>query len=148
MGGMTNGSRKGSGEDSNEGVGGKETIVKAMGVMETGGEVSGGKATGAQVNKATGGKGDTLMSEREPDNSLPSSDKAAGQNEMEGILRKSYSEAVIEGVRKSARVYVGDSKVRKTDRDLNKGDDVVVFVRTLKQTRVEQVIMSGILPVI
>ena len=34
--------------------------------------------------------------ERETDNKLPS-DKAAGQNVMEGINRKSYSEAVIEG---------------------------------------------------
>ena len=131
------------------------------------------------------------------DNSLQPSDKAAGQNVMEGIHRKSYSEEVIEGVRKRARVFVGDSIVRKTDRDLIKGDDVVVclpgakteaitervenivgsgksgsvlvhvgtnnveresttavvrkyrnLVRTLKQTRVEQVILSGILPVI
>ena len=45
---------------------------------------------------------------------------------MEGIHRKRYSEAVIEGVRKRARVFVGDSIARKTNRDLNKGDDVVV----------------------
>ena len=37
------------------------------------------------------------MREREPDNSLPPSDKAAGQNVMEGIHQKSYSEALIEG---------------------------------------------------
>ena len=116
---------------------------------------------------------------------------------IEGIHRKSYSEAVIEGMRTRARVFVGDSIVRKTDIALNKGDDVVVclpgakieaitervenimdsgksgsvlvrvgttnvemegttaivkkyinLVRTLKQTRVEQVILSGILPVI
>ena len=48
-------------------------IVKAMGVRETG-----GKVTGAQVSQEMGGKGDRLMSEREPDNSLPPSDKAAG----------------------------------------------------------------------
>ena len=82
--------------------------------------MSGGKATGAQVRQETGVKGDRLMSEREPDNSLPPSDKAAGQNVMEGIHRKSYSEAVIEGVRKRARVFVRDSIVRKTDRVLNK----------------------------
>ena len=41
--------------------------------------MSGGKATGAQFSQDTGGKGDRLMSEREPDNSLPPSDKAAGQ---------------------------------------------------------------------
>ena len=45
---------------------------------------------------------------------------------MEGIHRKSYSEAVIGWVRKRARVFWGDSIVRKTDRVLNKGDDVVV----------------------
>ena len=59
--------------------------------------------------------------EREPDNSTPPSDKAAGENVMEGIHRKIYSEAVIEGMRKKARVFVGDSIVRKTDRILNKG---------------------------
>ena len=171
-------------------------IVKVMGVRETGGKVSAGKATEAQVSQETGEKGDRLMGERETDNSLPS-DKAAGQNVMEGIHRKSYSEAVIEGVRKRVRVFVGDSIVRKTDKVLNKGDDVAVclpgakieaitervenivgsgkggsvlahvgtnnveregttatvrkyrqLVITLKQTRVEQVILSGILPVI
>ena len=45
---------------------------------------------------------------------------------MEGIQRKSYSEVVIEGVRRRARVFVGDSIVRKTDRALNKVDDVVL----------------------
>ena len=55
------------------------------------------------------------MSERELDDSLPPSDKTAGH-----IHRKSYSEAVREGVRKRARVFVGDSIVRKTDGVLNK----------------------------
>ena len=134
------------------------------------------------------------MGERETDNSLPG-DKAAVQNVMEGIQRKSYSEAVTEGVRKRAREFVGDSTVRKTDRVLNNRDDMVVclpgakieaitervqnivgsgkggsvyvgtnnveregttaivrkyrqLVRTLKQTQVEQVILSGILQVI
>ena len=45
-----------------------------------------------------------LMGERETDNKLPS-DKAAGQNVMEGIHRNSYSEAVIEGVRKRASLW-------------------------------------------
>ena len=89
-------------------------------MRETGGKVSGGKATVAQVSQETGWKGDRLMCEREPDNSLPISDKAAGQNVMEGIHRKSYSEAVIEGVRKRARVFMGDSIVRKTDRVLKR----------------------------
>ena len=159
--------------------------------------MSGGKATGAQVSQETGGKGDSLMSEREPENSMQPSDKAAGQNVMEKIHWKSYSEAAIEGVRKRGRVFMGDSIIRKTDRVLYKGDDVVVclpgakieaitervennvcsgkggsvlvqvgtnnveregttaivrkyrnLVRTLKQTLVEHIILSGVLPVI
>ena len=54
-----------------------------------------GNATGAQVSQETGGKDEMLMRERELDNSLPPSDKAAGQIVMEGIHRKSYSEAVM-----------------------------------------------------
>ena len=162
---------------------------KEKGVGETGGKTTGVKERGVGETRAkewevgeTGGK--------------ETGGKGSGQNVMEGIERKSYSAAVIEGVRKRARVFVGDSIVRKTDRVLNKGDDVVVclpgakieaitervknivgsgkggsvlvhvgtnnieregttaivrkyrqFVRTLKQTRVEQVILSGILPV-
>ena len=89
--------------DNSEGDVGKETIVKAMGVRETGEKVSEGKATLAQVSQGTGGKGDRLMSETEPDNSLPPSDKAAGQNVMERIHLKSYSEAVIERGRERER---------------------------------------------
>ena len=63
------------GGDSSKGVGrGEDTIVKAMGVRETGGNVSGGKATGAQISQETGGKDDRLTSERETDNSMPPSD--------------------------------------------------------------------------
>ena len=88
-----------------------------------------------------------LMRERDPDNSLPPSDKAAGQTVMEGIHRKSYSEAVIEGVRKRAWVFVGDSMVRKTDRVLNKGEDVVVCLPGAKieaiTERVENIVGLG-----
>ncbi|KAI0222675.1 hypothetical protein LSAT2_026066 [Lamellibrachia satsuma] len=84
-----------------------------MGVRETG-----GKATGAQVCQETGGKGEMLMRERDPDNSLPPSDKAAGQTVMEGIHRKSYSEAVIEGSYSTAG---------------SKNSRAIHFARTLKQ---------------
>ena len=73
--------------------------------------------------------------------------KGSGQNVMEGIERKSYSAAVIEGVRKRPRVFVGDSIVRKTDRVLNKGDDVVVCLPGAKieeiTERVENIVGSG-----
>ena len=59
------------------------------------------------------------------DNMLPD-DMTAGLNVMEWIQRKSYSEVVIDGVRMRVRVFVGDLIVRKTDRVLIKGDDVVV----------------------
>ena len=102
--------------------------------------------TGVQVIQDTGGKGDSLMDEREIDNSLPG-DKTAGQNVTVGIQRKSYSEVVIEGVRKRARVFVGDSIVKKTGRVFNKGDDVVVCLpgAKIKATteRVENIVGSG-----
>ena len=79
-----------------------------MGVRETGGKVSGGKVMGVQVSQEMGGKGNMLTGERELDNRLPS-DKAAGQNVMEGFHRKSYSEAVLEEVSKRARVFLGES---------------------------------------
>ena len=65
MGGKTNGSKeRGVGERVAKESGG-ETIVKAMGVRETGGKVSGGKATGAQVKQGDGRKSDRSMGERE-----------------------------------------------------------------------------------
>ena len=54
------------------------------------------------------------------------SDTTAGQTMTEGNRHKSYSDVVIEGVVRKAGVFVGDSIFRKTDRALNKGDDVVV----------------------
>ena len=189
-GGKVTGRREtGRKETGRKGTGGKTTGVKERGVGETGGKEkgvgeTGGKTTGVKER----GVGETGAKE--------TGGEGSGQNVMEGIERKSYSAAVIEGVRKRARVFVGDSIVRKTDRVLNKGDDVVVclpgakieaitervkhivgsgkggsvlvhvgtnnveregttaivrkyrqLVRTLKQTRVEQVILSGILPV-
>ena len=115
-------------------MGGKTTGVKERGVGETGGkekgvEETGGKTTGVKEREVgeTGGKG-------------------SGQNVMEGIERKSYSAAVIEGVRKRVRVFVGDSIVRKTDRVLNKGDDVVVCLPGAKieaiTERVENIVGS------
>ena len=194
-GGKVTGRREtGRKETGRKGTGGKTTGVKERGVGETGGKEkgvgeTGGKTTGVKER----GVGETRAKEWEVGET---GGKGSGQNVMEGIERKSYSAAVIEGVRKRARVFVGDSIVRKTDRVLNKGDDVVVclpgakieaitervknivgsgkggsvlvhvgtnnvqkegttaivrkyrqLVRTLKQTRVEQVILSGILPV-
>ena len=175
-------------------TGGKEKGVGETGGKEKGVGETGGKTTGVKEREV----GETRAKEWEvgETGAKETGGKGSGQNVMEGIERKSYSAAVIEGVKKRARVFVGDSIVRKNDRVLNKGDDVVVclpgakieaitervknivgsgkggsvlvhvgtnnveregttaivrkyrqLVRTLKQTRVEQVILSGILPV-
>ena len=202
--GETGGKEKGVGETGGKEKGVGETGGKEKGVGETGGKTTGVKEreVGETGGKATGVKerevGETRAKEWEvgETGAKETGGKGSGQNVMEGIERKSYSAAVIEGVRKRARVFVGDSIVRKTDRVLNKGDDVVVclpgakieaitqrvknivgsgkggsvlvhvgtnnveregttaivrkyrqLVRTLKQTRVKQVILSGILPV-
>ena len=202
--GETGGKEKGMGETGGKEKGVGETGGKEKGVGETGGKTTGVKEreVGETGGKATGVKerevGETRAKEWEvgETGAKETGGKGSGQNVMEGIERKSYSAAVIKGVRKRARVFVGDSIVRKTDRVLNKGDDVVVclpgakieaitqrvknivgsgkggsvlvhvgtnnveregttaivrkyrqLVRTLKQTRVEQVILSGILPV-
>ena len=192
--GETGGKEKGVGETGGKEKGVGETRGKTTGVKEREVGETGGKTTGVKEREV----GETRAKEWEvgETGAKETGGKGSGQNVMEGIERKSYSAAVIEGVRKRARVFVGDSIVRKTDRVLNKGDDVVVclpgakieaitqrvknivgsgkggsvlvhvgtnnveregttaivrkyrqLVRTLKQTRVEQVILSGILPV-
>ena len=160
--------------------------MKERGVGETGGKEkgvgeTGGKTTGVKEREV----GETRAKEWE-----------VGETGAKETGGKGSGQNVIEGVRKRARVFVGDSIVRNTDIVLNKGVDVVVclpgakieaitervknivgsgkggsvlvhvgtnnveregttatvrkyrqLVRTLKQTRVEQVILSGILPV-
>ena len=98
----------------------KETGGKMTGAKETGGKATGGNATGvkasaAQDSQETGGKGDMLMDEREINNMLPG-DTTAGQNATEGFRRNNYSEEGVEGVRRRARVIVGESIPRTTYR--------------------------------
>ena len=106
-------------ETGRKGTGAKERGVGETGGKEKGVGETGGKTTGVKEREV----GETRAKEWEVGETGA---KGSGQNVMEGIERKSYSAAVIEGVRKRARVFVGDSIVRKTDRVLNKGDDVVV----------------------
>ena len=117
-------------------------------------------------------------------------------NNMQLMLLLSYSAAVIDGIKRNSRIYVGDSIVRKTDTRLSKEEDVVVclpgariehvtervekimgrgkggtilvhigtnnadkegttaivdkyrkLLKKTKEARVEQIILSGILPV-
>ena len=66
---------------------------------------------------------------------------------QEGERRKSYSSAVIDGIKRNSRIYVGDSIVRKTDARLSRGEDVVVCLpggRIEHVTeRVEQIMGRG-----
>ena len=64
-------------------------------------------------------------------------EKAAGRkvNDQVDATRRSYSEAVIEGTLRTERVSMGDSILRKTDKTLSKGEDVVC----LPGTRIEHV---------
>ena len=129
-GGKVTGRREtGRKETGRKGTGGKTTGVKERGVGETGGKEKGVGETGGKTTVVKErGVGETRAKEWEVGETggKETGGKGSGQNVMEGIERKSYSAAVIEGVRKRARVFVGDSIVRKTDRVLNKGDDVVV----------------------
>ena len=53
-----------------------------------------------------------------------------------GARRKTYSAAVIDGIKRNSAIYVGDYIVRKTDTRLSKGKDVVVC---LPGARIEHV---------
>ena len=62
--------------------------------------------------------------------------KIGGEMGLDGERRKSYSAAVIDGCERTSTIYVGDSIVRKTDRRVGKGKDVVVC---LPGARIEHV---------
>ena len=145
---------------------------------------------------------DTTAEEEESSATKKGLENSTDENQIggwvgqEGERRKSYSAAVIDGIKRNSRIYVGDSIVRKTDTRLSKEEDVVVclpgariehvtervekitgrgkggtilvhigtnnadkegttaivdkYTKLLKRTkeaRVEQIILSGILPV-
>ena len=50
------------------------------------------------------------------DNMVPT-DTTAGQNMTAGNQQNSYSEVVTDGVKRNARVFVGDSLVTKSDKE-------------------------------
>ena len=52
--------------------------------------------------------------------------RIGGRIGQEGERRKSSSAAVIDGIKRNTRIYVGDSIIRKTDSRLSKGEDIVV----------------------
>ena len=62
--------------------------------------------------------------------------KIGGEMGQDGQRRKKYPTAVIDGIKRKSRIFVGDSIVRKTDSRLSKGEDVVVC---LPGARIEHV---------
>ena len=70
-----------------------------------------------------------------------------GRIGQEGERRKSYSAAVIDGIKRNATIYVGDSIIRKTDSRLSKGEDVVVCLPGARiehvTERVEKIVGRG-----
>ena len=66
---------------------------------------------------------------------------------QDGERRKTFSAAVIDGRERTSTIYVGDSIVRKTDRRLGKGKDVVVCLPGARiehvTERVEKIVGRG-----
>ena len=85
---------------------------------------------------------DTTAEEEESDAIKKGQENSTEDNQIggrigqEGERRKSYSAAVIDGIKRNTTIYVGDSIIRKTDSRLSKGEDVVVC---LPGARIEHV---------
>ena len=81
---------------------------------------------------------DTTAEEQESDATKKGQENSTEENRIgqEGERRKSYSAAVIDGIKRNTTIYVGDSIIRKTDARLSKGEDVVVC---LPGARIEHV---------
>ena len=85
---------------------------------------------------------DTTAEEEESSATKKGQENSTEENQIggwvgqEGERRKSYSAAVIDGIKRNSRIYVGDSIVRKTDTRLSKEEDVVVC---LPGARIEHV---------
>ena len=200
----TNGERTTGNMTCRKVTGEKVTVEKEGGtrgqetreVDTTGGKTNGRKEVRVDVTKRKS-KTRTMTGRNETGKKGTTEKAAGGKVSNQGdAKRRSYSEAVIEGALRTERVFMGDSILRKADRTLSKGEDVVVclpgariehvtervenvlghgqggsilvhvgtnnadrdgttrivkryreLVETLKKTRVEQNILSGILPV-
>ena len=81
------------------------------------------------------------------ENSTEDNQINGGRIGQEGERRKSYSAAVIDGIKRNATIYVGDSIIRKTDSRLSKGEDVVVCLPGARiehvTERVEKIVGRG-----
>ena len=92
---------------------------------------------------------DTTTEEQESDTTKKGQANSTEENRIgqEGERRKSYSAAVIDGIKRNTTIYVGDSIIRKTDTRLSKGEDVVVCLPGARiehvTERVEKIVGRG-----
>ena len=92
---------------------------------------------------------DTTTEEQESNTTKKGQENSTEENRIgqEGERRKSYSAAVIDGIKRNATIYVGDSIIRKTDTRLSKGEDVVVCLPGARiehvTERVEKIVGRG-----
>ena len=92
---------------------------------------------------------DTTAEEQESDATKKGQENSTEENRIgqEGERRKSYSAAVIDGIKRNTTIYVGDSIIRKTDTRLSKGEDVVVCLPGARiehvTERVEKIVGRG-----
>ena len=72
---------------------------------------------------------DTTAEQQESDATKKGQENSTEENRIgqEGERRKSYSAAVIDGIKRNTTIYVGDSIIRKTDSRLSKGGRSRVF---------------------
>ena len=151
----TNGERTTGNMTCRKVTGEKVTVEKEGGtrgkdmreVDATGGKTNGRKEVRVDVTKR---KSITrTMTGRKETGKKGTTEKAAGGkvSNQGDAKRRSYSEAVIEGALRTERVVVGDSILRKTDRTLSKGEDVVVCLPGARiehvTERVENVLKHG-----
>ena len=151
----TNGERTTGNMTCRKVTGEKVTVEKEGGtrgqdmreVDATGGKTNGRKEVRGDVTKR---KSITrTMTGRKETGKKGTTEKAAGGkvSNQGNAKRRSYSEAVIEGALKTERVFMGDSILRKTDRTLSKGEDVVVCLPGARiehvTERVEKVLGHG-----
>ena len=96
---------------------------------------------------------DTTAEEEESDATKKGQENSTEENQIggwigqEGEQRKSYSAALIDGIKRNSRIYVGDPIFRKTDTRLSKGEDVVVCLSGARikhvTERVEEIMGRG-----
>ena len=117
------------------------TCMKVTGEKVTVVDATGGKTNGRKEMRGDVTKRKSItrtMTGRKETGKKGTTEKAAGGkvSNQGDAKRRSYSEAVIEGALRTERVFMGDSILRKTDRTLSKGEDVVVC---LPGARIEHV---------